>query len=338
MPMLKADFQALADIRVREAGILLAAGEWDGAYYLAGYGVECGLKACIIRRLNTSDVWPEKSFMENCYKHDLKLLLKLADLEAEMNAAGPVLGRWNLVNVWTEQSRYERGKVGGGAVVDQGPLVESQIVAGARLVEELIARGVDVTSAFWVRAGEEREWTLYLASKVYDEGGPLAASSALVEAVRRVDDSWLSFSDVRAIGASDPITAAVLEIRRRRPAWLPAHVRRPRLGNLGAEEVYVYPLPPGGVADERWRGIEVKVFKEAGPDDGYYVEFWPHEPQALRLPGTPPRRVPRPAGVRVKDGAVVDYRPPEKPLSHLSQRDYEQKAVEAVEQVAAQPV
>jgi hypothetical protein len=110
MPTLKADFQALADIRVREARILLDAGEWDGAYYLGGYGVECGLKACIIRRLNTSDVWPEKNFMDNCYKHDLKLLLRLADLEDEMNRAGPVLARWGVVKGWTEQSRYERGK------------------------------------------------------------------------------------------------------------------------------------------------------------------------------------------------------------------------------------
>jgi hypothetical protein len=77
MPTRKSDFQKIADMRVREARILLDAGEWDGAYYLAGYAVECALKACIIKRLNTSDVWPEKSFMDNCYKHDLKLLLKM---------------------------------------------------------------------------------------------------------------------------------------------------------------------------------------------------------------------------------------------------------------------
>jgi hypothetical protein len=40
----RADFQKLADMRIKEAGILLAAGEFDGAYYLAGYAVECALK------------------------------------------------------------------------------------------------------------------------------------------------------------------------------------------------------------------------------------------------------------------------------------------------------
>ena len=45
--MNRADFQRLADVRIDEAGVLLAAGRWSGAYYLAGYAVECALKACI---------------------------------------------------------------------------------------------------------------------------------------------------------------------------------------------------------------------------------------------------------------------------------------------------
>ena len=110
MAIAKADFQKLADMRIREAKALLDAKEWDGAYYLAGYAVECALKACIIKRLNSSDLWPEKSFMENCYKHDLKVLLRQADLETAMNSAGPVVGRWSQVKEWSEQSRYELGK------------------------------------------------------------------------------------------------------------------------------------------------------------------------------------------------------------------------------------
>jgi hypothetical protein len=48
--------------------------------------------------------------MENCYKHDLKVLLRQADLETAMNSAGPVAGRWGQVKKWSEQSRYEHGK------------------------------------------------------------------------------------------------------------------------------------------------------------------------------------------------------------------------------------
>ena len=110
MAITKADFQKLADVRIREAKILLDAGEWDGAYYLAGYAVECAMKACIIKRLNTSDAWPEKRFTEDCYKHDLELLLRLADLETAMKAAGPVATKWLVVRRWNEQHRYAHGK------------------------------------------------------------------------------------------------------------------------------------------------------------------------------------------------------------------------------------
>ena len=45
--MNRSDFQQLADVRIDEAAVLFAQGKYDGAYYLAGYAVECGLKACI---------------------------------------------------------------------------------------------------------------------------------------------------------------------------------------------------------------------------------------------------------------------------------------------------
>lgn len=45
MPLSRSDFQRLADVRIAEAKVLLDAGMWDGAYYLAGYAVECALKA-----------------------------------------------------------------------------------------------------------------------------------------------------------------------------------------------------------------------------------------------------------------------------------------------------
>src|SRR5205823_208896 len=93
--------------------------------------------------------------------------------------------------------------------------------------------------------------------------------------------------------------------------------------------------PANGASDGRCRGISIVVFPEPQPEGAYRVEFWPHEPQAaLGLDGQP-RRVPRPAAVRVEGGRVTEYRPPEKPLPHLGQSDYEQKALEAVAQLAA---
>jgi HEPN domain-containing protein len=39
--MNRADFQKLAELRIREAKVLLDSKHYEGAYYLAGYAVEC---------------------------------------------------------------------------------------------------------------------------------------------------------------------------------------------------------------------------------------------------------------------------------------------------------
>ena len=43
------DLQTLSRVRLKEATSLLNLGFYDGAYYLAGYAVECALKACIAK-------------------------------------------------------------------------------------------------------------------------------------------------------------------------------------------------------------------------------------------------------------------------------------------------
>lgn len=60
------DFQKLAEMRIDDARALLDQNKWAAAYYLAGYAVECGLKACIIASLKRSDDWPEKQFSVRC--------------------------------------------------------------------------------------------------------------------------------------------------------------------------------------------------------------------------------------------------------------------------------
>jgi HEPN domain-containing protein len=110
----KSDFQALAERRMREARVLLAANEADGAYYLGGYAVECGLKACIIKMLNSSDEWQDRNFSELCYRHDLDGLLRLAGVEDALRALSGVDAKWAIVRSWKETSRYEQGKTVAG--------------------------------------------------------------------------------------------------------------------------------------------------------------------------------------------------------------------------------
>lgn len=104
------DFQRVSTSRIGEAETLLAAGQWDGAFYLGGYSVECALKSCIIKLLMTTDAFPDRKLSDDCYKHDLKLLLKRAGLEDDVKNDEPVWDRWQIVARWSEQSRYEFGR------------------------------------------------------------------------------------------------------------------------------------------------------------------------------------------------------------------------------------
>lgn len=53
--MNRRDLKDLAAIRVREASLLLKNKQYSGAYYLAGYAVECALKACISKETRRYD-------------------------------------------------------------------------------------------------------------------------------------------------------------------------------------------------------------------------------------------------------------------------------------------
>ena len=109
--MNRTDFQQLANVRIEEAAVLVAAQKWDGAYYLAGYAVECALKACIAKLTNQHD-FPDKRFAEKCFTHDFERLLECADLDdvfdVEKNADPLLSDHWKIVFLWAEASRYER--------------------------------------------------------------------------------------------------------------------------------------------------------------------------------------------------------------------------------------
>lgn len=108
------DFQRLAELRVKEAEVLLGQGYFDGAYYLLGYAVECAFKACIARQTKQYDFPPERKAIEAIYQHDPIKLLKASGLEGdheiEMQANSTFADNWKIVQVWSEQLRYQIGK------------------------------------------------------------------------------------------------------------------------------------------------------------------------------------------------------------------------------------
>jgi HEPN domain-containing protein len=108
--MKRRDLQALANARLRDAEILLQNRRFDGAYYLAGYAVECAIKACVAKKTQRYD-FPDRNLALDVYVHDLTKLLKPAGLDQvwqrELNLDPELNVRWGVVKDWTEQSRYE---------------------------------------------------------------------------------------------------------------------------------------------------------------------------------------------------------------------------------------
>jgi HEPN domain-containing protein len=106
--MNRADLQKLANTRIREARVLFGAGEYSGAYYLAGYAVECALKACIAKDVKRFD-FPNKN-VQKIFTHKLNELIVLSGLKDELHSATrsnlKFSAGWDLVEKWTEESRY----------------------------------------------------------------------------------------------------------------------------------------------------------------------------------------------------------------------------------------
>jgi HEPN domain-containing protein len=105
------DLQELSRVRLKEATALLKLGLFDGAYYLAGYAVECALKACIAKGTQRGD-FPDRKKVESSHSHKLGELIKVAGLDRvwlEQVGRDPDFQRnWDVVQSWSEQSRYQR--------------------------------------------------------------------------------------------------------------------------------------------------------------------------------------------------------------------------------------
>jgi HEPN domain-containing protein len=103
------DFRKLADLRIKEAQVLLDNDCYEAAYYLAGYAVECALKACIAKKTRRFD-FPDKELANKVFTHNLEILVKHAGLENDLRARAQSNNQfednWKVVKDWSEGSRY----------------------------------------------------------------------------------------------------------------------------------------------------------------------------------------------------------------------------------------
>ena len=113
--MNRAEYRRVALVRLADARALLQARRYDGAYYLAGYVIECALKACIARQFRVATI-PEPRLVADIYRrgHELAALARLAGLElaitAETRRDAQFGACWLTVQGWTVDSRYQAGR------------------------------------------------------------------------------------------------------------------------------------------------------------------------------------------------------------------------------------
>jgi hypothetical protein len=96
-------------LRLQEAKVLLCQAQWSGAYYLAGYSVECALKACVTRGFRKHQL-PEWQLVRDTHVHNLEKLVELAKLSPQLHiqqSADKLFAlNWTIVKDWKETSRY----------------------------------------------------------------------------------------------------------------------------------------------------------------------------------------------------------------------------------------
>lgn len=102
--------QKLAERYVVDAENLMMSQRWASAYYLAGYAIECALKARIAKEVRQHD-FPDYRIVREFYTHDLKQLLKLGGLQDLLSqraseSAGFRENWFSNVVKWNESSRY----------------------------------------------------------------------------------------------------------------------------------------------------------------------------------------------------------------------------------------
>jgi hypothetical protein len=133
--------------------------------------------------------------------------------------------------------------------MDQEILVREMIEEGKRLLERLVAEGVPVTAACWVKESENERWYLYIATPLVPEDGVTRQAYMRINTVLRQLEGSFEFDPfrIRAFAASSPVAEAILALYKHHPRRGPIRYRDYRLGDVSVEDAYIYPPMPAPV-------------------------------------------------------------------------------------------
>lgn len=107
-PLSRSTLQGLAITKVEDARLLLDHQRYSNAYYLYGYAVELGLKACIARDVAAETI-PDKGVLSGFLDHQPGRLVVLAGLSDALRLERQKQAfdsRWSATIEWSVDARY----------------------------------------------------------------------------------------------------------------------------------------------------------------------------------------------------------------------------------------
>lgn len=131
--------------------------------------------------------------------------------------------------------------------MDNGPLVNEEIEAGAKLIHEF-NKNWPVKAAFWLKMSDEEYRYLYISSNEITAD----LGAAYGEVLRLANDIRSPYFDpfrVKLIDADHPLAEAAAEFNDRFPDRRQNRLGGSLFGGVSVDDAYIYPSPlPAAVA------------------------------------------------------------------------------------------
>jgi hypothetical protein len=125
--------------------------------------------------------------------------------------------------------------------MDPDPLVNEQIDAGAAFLAEL-EKSIPVPAGFWLKGADQDSWTFYVTSDRFEGEDEREARGEALRVAMAIGDPNLELLQVRLIKPSHPLARAALDYQRLYPGKV-IRLRDRVFGDMGIDEVYIYPAP-----------------------------------------------------------------------------------------------
>lgn len=117
-----------------------------------------------------------------------------------------------------------------------------EIDAGAELVREF-DKYAPVKVAFWLKASDEEQRYLYIASEQINDTNLDVAYGEVLRLAQQMQSPYLDPFRVKLIGAENPLAQAAAEVNRRYPGHLATRFGGKTFGGVSVDDVYLYPSP-----------------------------------------------------------------------------------------------